>query len=106
MTQTELKTQTELTGGTCYDYVNSAITICGNYGLSAQNPFGLTSQGENMSGSKPIVICNGTSTEAKDMADAQAVAERLAHQHQADAYILKPIKKVAPKRDVVTTDLE
>lgn len=59
-----------------------------------------------MTGSKPIVVCNGQHQEAKDLGDAQAIAERLAHQHQADAYILKPVKKVAPKRDVVTTDLE
>lgn len=61
---------------------------------------------KQMSGNKPIVVCNGQATEAKDLTEAQALAERLAHQHQADAYILKPVKKVAPKRDVVTTDLE
>ena len=32
-------------------------------------------------------------------------AEALAHQHSTEAYILKPVRKVAPKRDVVTTDL-
>lgn len=65
-----------------------------------------TQEQKQMSGNKPIVVCNGQAQEAKDLTEAQALAERLAHQHQADAYILKPVKKVAPKRDVVTTDLE
>jgi hypothetical protein len=57
------------------------------------------------SGNKPIVICAGLVEECKDLDAAQAKAEELAHQKSADAYILKPIKRVAPKRDVVTTDL-
>lgn len=56
-------------------------------------------------GSKPVVICRGVVTEAKTMEEAQTLAESVAHQHSADAYILKPVKRVAPKRDVVTTDL-
>jgi 1,6-anhydro-N-acetylmuramate kinase len=56
-------------------------------------------------GTKPVVICGGTVTEAKDMDAAQALAEEQAHAKSANAYILKPIKRVAPKRDVVTTDL-
>lgn len=62
--------------------------------------------GGTLSGEKPIVICNGQHHEAKDLVTAQAMAEKLAHQHNTDAYVLKPIKKVAPKRDVVTTELE
>lgn len=58
-----------------------------------------------MSGNKPIVVCAGCVQEADDMDKAQALAESLAHSKGADAYILKPVKKVAPKRDVVTTDL-
>lgn len=57
------------------------------------------------SGNKPLVVCNGTTTEAKDLADAQNIAERLAHQHQADVFILKPVTKVSPKREVVTTPI-
>lgn len=60
---------------------------------------------KRMSGNKPIVVCGSEVKEAKDMDDAQAIAESLAHKSGADAYILKPVKKVAPKRDVVTTDL-
>lgn len=56
-------------------------------------------------GTKPVVICRGSVEEAKDMDAAQALAESKAHQMSADAYILKPIRRVAPKRDVVTTDL-
>lgn len=56
-------------------------------------------------GSKPLVICGGNYVTCEDMEHAQRRAEELAHQHSADAYILKPVKKVAPKRDVVTTDL-
>lgn len=56
-------------------------------------------------GTKPIVVCGGSVTEAKDLDDAQRIAEEQAHQKSANAYILKPIKRVAPKRDVVTTDL-
>ncbi len=62
-------------------------------------------QGAQMTGDKPIVVCAGKMEEAKTMELAQSAAERLAHQHQADAYILKPVRKVAPKRDVVTTEL-
>jgi hypothetical protein len=61
--------------------------------------------GHMYSGNKPLVVCGGEVKEAKDMDDAQAIAESLAHSKSADAYILKPVKKVAPKRDVVTTDL-
>ncbi len=56
-------------------------------------------------GSKPIVVCGGEAKEAKDMDAAQALAESLAHSKSADAYILKPVRKVAPKRDVVTMDI-
>lgn len=59
----------------------------------------------NYSGSKPLVVCNGSVYEAKDLEEAQSKAEQLAHQHQADAFILKPVKKVSPKREVVTTEL-
>jgi hypothetical protein len=57
------------------------------------------------SGNKPIVICGGEVNEAKDLDDAQRMAEESAHAKGKNAYILKPIKMVAPKRDVVTTDL-
>jgi hypothetical protein len=56
-------------------------------------------------GKRPIVICRGVCEEAKDMEAAQSLAEAKAHEMNADAYILKPVKRVAPKRDVVTTDL-
>jgi hypothetical protein len=62
--------------------------------------------GGTLSGNKPIVVCNGQSVECKDLAEAQAKAEELAHKHGCDAFVLKPVKKVAPKRDVVTTELE
>jgi hypothetical protein len=57
------------------------------------------------SGNKPLVICGGAITEAKDLDDAQRIAEEQAHNKSANAYILKPVRMVAPKRDVVTTDL-
>lgn len=60
---------------------------------------------KRMCGTKPIVVCGGEQREAKDMEDAQAIAESLAHSKSADAYILKPVRKVAPKRDIVSTDL-
>ncbi len=56
-------------------------------------------------GTKPVVVCGGTLEEAKDMDAAQSRAEELAHQKSATAYILKPVKKVSPKREVVTTDI-
>lgn len=56
-------------------------------------------------GTKPVVICGSKTIEAKDLDDAQAIAEREAHAQGTDAYVLKPVRKVAPKRDVVTTDL-
>lgn len=57
------------------------------------------------SGAKPLVVCGGQVEEAKDMNEAQRLAEERAHQKSSNAYILKPVKMVAPKRDVVTTDL-
>ena len=50
-------------------------------------------------------VCGSDIKECKDLDEAQSTAESLAHKNSTDAYILKPIKKVAPKRDVVTTDL-
>jgi hypothetical protein len=63
------------------------------------------SGGVKMDGNKPIVVCGGEAREAKDMEAAQSLAESLAHSKSADAYILKPVRRVAPKRDVVTTEL-
>ena len=57
------------------------------------------------SGSKPLVVCGGAVTEVKDMEEAQRVAEEQAHAKSANAYILKPVRMVSPKRDVVTTEL-
>lgn len=58
-----------------------------------------------MDGTKYTVICASDYAQFDTIEQAQAKAEALAHQKSADAYILKPIKKVSPKRDVVTTDL-
>ncbi len=60
---------------------------------------------KRMEGNKPIVICGGMIENCKDLDEAQRKAEELAHKHGANAYILKPVKMVAPKRDVVVTDL-
>lgn len=59
-----------------------------------------------MTGSKPLVVCAGLVVECADETHALAVAEEQAHKNQCDAFILRPVKKVAPKRDVVVTDLE
>lgn len=56
-------------------------------------------------GTKPLVICRGVVEEVKDLDAATAKAEELAHQHNANAYILKPIKVVMPKREVISKDL-
>lgn len=37
--------------------------------------------------------------------EAETKATEIAHQRQADVYILKPVKKVSPKREVTVTDL-
>lgn len=58
-----------------------------------------------VAGSKPLVVCGGAVTEVKDLDEAQRVAEEQAHAKSANAYILKPIKMVAPKRDVITTEI-
>ena len=60
------------------------------------------------SGTRFVVICNGAAHEMPvdaTLEQATAKAEALAFQHSTEAYILKPVRKVAPKRDVVTTDL-
>ena len=58
-----------------------------------------------ITGDKPLVVCGAETVSCKDMDEAQVKAEELAHKHSQNAYILKPVRKVAPKRDVVTTDL-
>jgi hypothetical protein len=65
------------------------------------------SMGVNVAtGTKPVVVCGSVIVEADSLDKAQEKAEELAHQHQTAAYILKPITKVSPKREVVTTSLE
>lgn len=95
--------------------MSGTLTISSNgfggvyYSNATSNVFGIaTTQGQEKqmySGNKPLVICGGTITEVKDLDEAQRVAEEQAHAKSANAYILKPVKMVAPKRDVVTTDL-
>ncbi len=80
--------------GAGYQYVPT-ITI-GSY-TGASTPMA--------DGTKPVVVCGGTLEEVKDMDAAQSRAEEFAHQKSATAYILKPVKKVSPKREVVTTDI-
>lgn len=59
-----------------------------------------------MTGTKFVVVCAGSFQSEHDTLDeAQTKAEQLAHQLQADAYVLRPTRKVAPKRDTVTTEL-
>lgn len=59
-----------------------------------------------VSGKQFVVVCNGRVEYEDDKAKAQATAERLAHANQQDAFILKPISRTAPKRDVVTTEIK
>lgn len=58
-----------------------------------------------VNGKQFIVVSNGFVEYADTRDAANAAAERLAHANQADAYILAPIAKTAPKRDVVTTEI-
>lgn len=62
-------------------------------------------QGALMEGHKPIVVCGTVIENCDDLDKAQKRAEELAHKLGANAYILKPVRMVAPKRDVVTTEL-
>lgn len=85
----------------------NTITIPAQYA-----PAGLStitySHASMYSGNRFLVVCNGQITELPTNAtieQAQDKAEELAHKHQSEAFILKPIRKVAPKRDVTTTDL-
>lgn len=59
----------------------------------------------NLDGSRPFVVCGGAILDCKDIDAAIAKAEELAYQYNAPAYVLKPVRMVAPKRDVVTTEL-
>lgn len=59
----------------------------------------------HMDGHKPIVVCGTVIENCDDLDKAQKRAEELAHKLGANAYILKPVRMVAPKRDVVTTEL-
>jgi len=78
----------------------------GNYSQLAQLQNALNRERTPVAdGTKPIVICCGGVTEAKDMDEAQRIAESQAHSKSADAYILKPVKRIAPKREVVTVEL-
>lgn len=51
------------------------------------------------------MVCGGAILDCKDIDAAIAKAEELAYQYNAPAYVLKPVRMVAPKRDVVTTEL-
>jgi hypothetical protein len=73
--------------------------------VTAFSQFGSTREVKMPDGTKPVVVCRGVVTEAKDMDEAQRVAESEAHAKSADAYILKPVRRVAPKREVVSIDL-
>lgn len=75
--------------------------LCGTPSITLTEPM-------SFSGNRYVVICNGQAIELPEDATleaAQEKAEQQAHKHQSEAYILKPVRKVAPKRDVVTTDL-
>lgn len=104
------------------DYYNTAgyglstgtITLAGSYGpdyqqVQQQQLLQLiqnqAQKGSMISGDKPLVVCGSETVTCKDLDEAQRKAEELAHKLSQNAYILKPIKMVAPKRDVVTTDL-
>jgi hypothetical protein len=67
-------------------------------------------QEPRMHGDRYVVICDGKAHEVNEAGEAglkqaKENAEALAHKCQSPAYILKPVLKVAPKRDVVTTEL-
>lgn len=59
-----------------------------------------------ITGKQYVVVCNGRVEYEDDKGKAQATAERLAHANQQDAFILKPVSRTAPKRDVVTTEIK
>ena len=59
-----------------------------------------------LKGNQYVVVCGPVFPEEfKELTDAQARAEELAHANSADAYILQPIRRISPKREVVTTNL-
>jgi hypothetical protein len=59
-----------------------------------------------ISGKQFVVVCNGRVEYADDKIKAGEAAERLAHANQQDAFVLAPISRTAPKRDVVTTAIK
>ena len=60
------------------------------------------------SGNRFLIVVAGRIEEMPDGTTLERAVERageLAHQNNATAYILKPVTKVAPKRDVTVTEL-
>lgn len=60
---------------------------------------------EGPSGSRPLVICLGVIHEAANLTEAIDLAEDLSHRHHAEAFVLKPIKKISPTHHVEMKDL-
>ncbi len=89
-----------------YNWQNALIGgYCGNALNSSNAIYHCPNQEATLTGDQPLVICNGSAVACDDLASAQTKAEELAHKHGCDAFILKPVRKVSPKRDVVSVDL-
>lgn len=58
-----------------------------------------------ITGQQFLVWCSGEVRQCDTKDQAEATAGTLAHQHQSDAFVLAPVLRVAPKRDVVTTPI-
>lgn len=65
----------------------------------------MTQQPQMPTGNRPVVICQGVAYEAANLTEAIALAEDLSHRHHADAYVLKPVKLISPKREFEMKDL-
>lgn len=65
-----------------------------------------TPQEPELTGTKHVVVCNGSSVECDSLKEAQAKAEELAASTQRNAYVLKPISVTKPKRETVTEPIE
>ena len=92
-------------------YNDDPPPYCGSVPSTTTIPWGNTTtyfwppSPPRYAGNKPLVVCDGHTEECEDLASARDRAADMAHQYNAEAFILKPVRKVKAKRSVTVTEI-